>query len=274
MPYGTPYPGGMSPIMPGQMPGLGGAPTVRPSLQAQTQGALPTIQGPVRLNPDGSAMPSMGGGGGGLGAINVPTGRLSGLAGQLAGGQPQAEALNADPALLATSLATNMGMDPFAGLADLIGSVATPDQLNTLISLLGTTQDVGVYPQNSLEARAGLLQSMMGSGAQMPTISQVLGPAVGQGMGNPNNPLYGLLSGGTPGQQTGQLLSAVMDLAGASGMDQLQAAGLARRLDALSRQYLTQQYGTNPGGQAGGGTPFIDWLQQQAPSVAHLIFGQ
>lgn len=257
-------------------PGFGGLMnTIRPAMQQQR--ALPLSPTPVRLNPDGSAAPSaMGGaaGGGGLSeAINTPTGHLGGLIGQLAGGGEQAKAFNADPMLMATALATNAGMDPFAGLADLVGSAVTPDQLNTLIALLASAQDVALTPQNSGDARASILQSMMGSGGMMPTMAQVLGPAVQGNMGNPRNGLYGLLSGGTSGQQVDQLMRAVIDASGASGMDQLQAAGLARRLDALGREYLTQQYGTHPGGQAGGGTPFIDWILQQAPGVAHMIFG-
>lgn len=253
-------------------PGFGGMMnTIRPAMQQQApQQPLPVIQSPVRLNPDGSAAPT-GGAPGGT-AITSPMSPLTGQVRDLGlSGAGAASAIQA-PSTLLSSLFASQGRDPYAGLLDQIAGMMDPDQLDMLMAILGATQGVTPTAGDTANTILGMQQGLMGQ-QQLPSISQVLGPVFGMGngeRGNPaSSPLYGILTGGDPSQQVGMLLNAVSSLGDLSGMNSMQARGLAARLNALSREYLASQNQV----QSGGGTSFLDWLQRAAPQLTHTLGG-
>jgi hypothetical protein len=253
------------------IPGYGGMPTARPLTQPQPQQQLPVIASPVRLNPDGSAAPTTG-----LpstsGALQTPQNPLTGqVAGLGLSGAGAASAIQAPSTLLQT-LFQSQHRDPYAGLLDQVSGMLDPDKLDMLMAILGATQGVTPSPGDTANTILGIQQGLMGQN-QLPNLSQILGPVFGMAngqRGNPaSSPLYGILTGGDPSQQVGMLLNAVTSMAGLSGMNDLQARGLAARLNALSREYLAGQNQV----QSGGGTSFLDWLERSAPQLAHTLGG-
>lgn len=259
----------LSPISPnmGGPVGLGGGPgSGIPSLQqAVAQGR----------NPDGSSQPSGATGGGfGPGGPTLGGGSLTGaMAG--AGYTPAGTiGLGRDmPTAILEGVLRGGGYSAGGGLGDLLYSIASPDQLNTLYALLGAGQ--GGYAGADYNSFGNMVSNFYNSliggggggangGGLPPSLSSVLGPAFG-GSGSIDDPFGGLLTGGTPAQQVSQLLGAVGDIAGMS-MPGLVRSALMRQLQRAGAMY-------GEGQASGGNSTFLSWLQNQAPFLAHSLGG-
>jgi hypothetical protein len=158
------------------------------------------------------------------------------------------------------------GQNPFGGLLDTLRGTITSDQLNTLLAIVNAGAGQAGYPTNDAEMVMGLYNNLMGGGG-MPTLGQVFGNVFGQSTSDPNNPFLGLLTGGTPQQQAGMMGGAVMDMAGAMGLNPLNTRALGYQLDRLMSAYQGSQ------GMEGANMTFIDYLKRNAPNLVGMITG-
>lgn len=232
-------------------------------------GGLPVIPSPVRLNPDGSAAPVAGTmGTGAAGPIGVPPNPTTGAA--AARGVSGIGALNTvqdNPTAIINDIFGATGQDPYAGLADALAGAMTPDQIGTLVGILSANAGQIPDPGSQYNLISSLYEGLMGS-QQLPSLAQLFGGVFNSpNAGNPNNPFYGMLTGGDPGAQVGQLLGAVMDMSQATGVNDLQARSIAARLNAIARQYLSSS------NKIGANQTFVDYLQRQAPGLVGALGG-
>lgn len=231
----------------------------------------PTMQQTVNgqpLNPDGSAPPvNMGGG---ITARSVMSGTPNPTTGPLANfnysGAGTQDVVRNNPTAILDQVLQQRGIDPYGGLGDVLGSIANGQQLDTLFNILaansgqfgGTANDQGGW-------LARFYQGLLGN-QQIPNMGQVFGGVFNNGAQQAGSPLYGLLTGGTPSQQAGQLIGAIGDV-GRMAMSPLALRAMQASLSRLANIYVGNQ------GQIGANQTFVDYLQRVAPQLVGALGG-
>lgn len=221
------------------------------------------------VNADGSVGPA--GGVGGTQSVNQPNNPVFGAMANLglsSGGVNNLVPNN--PTALIDPVLASKGLGPYGGLADVLASIASADDLQTMYALLSMGQGgnpamEGFGSEGNFIAGAygGLLGNQM-----LPTLGQLLAPAWGNAQvmqGNPNNPLGAMLAGGTPEQQIGSILGIVQQLAG-SQMNPLIARALIYGLQRSGQSYSAQQAMEGAGQQT-----FLQYLANNAPGLTAYL---
>lgn len=277
MPLGgmTPYPN-MNQAAP--MGGITGGQTLAPggTFQGLQPRNLPVVQSPLRttphINPDGSVGPTVNPQVGG--AAVLPSQPITGAARDIGITGTGLGTAISNPGALFRQQFTAQGQDPYAGLADAIIQMLPPDQLGQLIDIVNATAAAaGQIPTMAVDdgtrvnQMLGLSTALQGQN-QLPSLGQIFGGLFGMGSsantpGN-ENPFYGLLAGGTPEQQAGALLNAVLGMSKVTGISGGQQNALASTLNALAEEYLG-------GAMTGSNTAFLDYIQRRAPLLARTL---
>jgi hypothetical protein len=224
------------------------------------------------VSPDGAAPPNVGGQVTTRSILNGPAGTnadpLTGFVrNQDYSGAGIYDVVRNTPTALINDVTSAAGMDPNAGIGDILSSIASPDQLDALYALLSASQGA-ITPGPNAQGNfiSNFYQGLLGQQG-VPSMAQMFGGAFGHGATQPTSPLYGLLTGGSPSQQLGQFLGMVRDMSSVAGMNPLLARAMLAQLTALGRQYASDQ------GKVGANQTFVDYLQQRDPMLVRNLGG-